>query len=343
MFFRADMNNTVASGHVMRCLAIADGYREAGEDSVFLTADSFGADFIRGRGYSVIVLNTKWDDMEGEIPAISKVICENSIQTLFVDSYQVTKEYLKELQRLTSVIYMDDRNAFTYPVDMVVSYGNWIKEEEYRNRYAGTGTALLLGTSYVPLRREFSEVSGNHDEYDLFLTTGGTDPFCVAAGLLEILQRELPELRIAAVSKVLQKSVGLGMKFRRIEIFEHVENMASLMANSRMAVSATGTTLFELCACRVPTVCFSFADNQVPFGKTMGALGAAEYAGDVRTNPRIISDIAQRIKALSADFSKQKRMAEKMRDVTDGNGVKRIVEQIEGFKTHRALKNTEGR
>ena len=48
-----------------------------------------------------------------------------------------------------------------------------------------------------------------------------------------------------------------------IKIHKNITNMSDYMRGCEMAVSAGGTTLFELCACGIPTVCFSFAENQM--------------------------------------------------------------------------------
>ena len=39
VFFRADSNKQIASGHIMRCISIAQAFKDAGEDVTFLIAD----------------------------------------------------------------------------------------------------------------------------------------------------------------------------------------------------------------------------------------------------------------------------------------------------------------
>lgn len=65
------------------------------------------------------------------------------------------------------------------------------------------------------------------------------------------------------------------------------------MHSCELAVSASGTTLLELCACGIPTICFSFADNQMAFAASMDNYGAMCYVGDAREEhniERIICD-----------------------------------------------------
>lgn len=54
MYIRVDGNSVIATGHIMRCLAIADAFKIRGEDVVFVTADRYPEKIINLRGYKVI-------------------------------------------------------------------------------------------------------------------------------------------------------------------------------------------------------------------------------------------------------------------------------------------------
>ena len=120
IYIRTDMNSVIATGHMMRCLAVADAAGSMGEETTFLLADAEAADLLEKRGYRYIVLNTDWKDMEGELPALRKVIGERGIHTLLIDSYRVTEKYLAELEKLVRTVYIDDVNAFHYPVSALI-------------------------------------------------------------------------------------------------------------------------------------------------------------------------------------------------------------------------------
>lgn len=50
IYIRVDMNPAIATGHLMRCLSIADVARGIGEDTTFLTTGDNPARMIRDRG-----------------------------------------------------------------------------------------------------------------------------------------------------------------------------------------------------------------------------------------------------------------------------------------------------
>lgn len=318
------MNNTVASGHVMRCLAIAEGFVESGEECTFILADDFAKEFIEGFGHKVIVLNTVWNELDKEIDIMSDLIRANNIRQMIVDSYYVTHKYLSELNSLTSIAYIDDNNAFTYPVDVVIASGIWFDFAEYRKRYEGMSTKLLLGTKYVLLRKEFQEIKLREKDTDVMITTGGTDTYNVAGRLIEYIRTNYPEWKVKVISSRLSKE----METENIKILSNVRNMSELMSASKVAISASGGTLYELCCCKVPTVCFTFADNQLAFASEMNRLGIMAYVGDARTEQDIIEQLIVITKNLLENPIRQAEMCDKMLGIIDGKGVKRIVEEL---------------
>ena len=51
LYIRTDMNSIIATGHVMRCLAIADAAKKAGKNTTFILADKQAIEVIHERGY----------------------------------------------------------------------------------------------------------------------------------------------------------------------------------------------------------------------------------------------------------------------------------------------------
>ena len=90
IFIRTDMNEKIATGHVMRCLSIADALKEQGKEVHFLLADEQAQNLIQSRGYESIVLHTVWNDMDSEIPVLLAAIDRYKITRILIDSYQVT-------------------------------------------------------------------------------------------------------------------------------------------------------------------------------------------------------------------------------------------------------------
>ena len=97
------MNAQIAMGHIMRCLSIADALHGLGEPVRFILADEQAVSLLKQRGYDAIVLHTKWNHMEEELPVLSQVIQNEHIEKMLIDSYQVTQRYLTELSKLVTI------------------------------------------------------------------------------------------------------------------------------------------------------------------------------------------------------------------------------------------------
>lgn len=366
---RADANSKIGMGHVMRCLSVADALLKRGEEVLFVTADDTPVPLLTKKGVPYRVLHTDYADMEAELPGLlcilqeltqraelpEEVLSRMSSQrkdiAILVDSYYVTEKYLAELKKRITTIYMDDIYAFSYPVDMLINYNIYGEEMGYEKDAAFADTKLLLGANYVPLREEFSAGAGYvqsrkelslgaanvtpAEEGGILITTGGSDSFNLAGQLLmEAMKYDaLKEKEYHVVSGSLNPHIGelqaLAQKHENIHIHCNVTNMAELMAESEVALSAGGSTLYELCAVGVPVIAFSFAENQERLVQTFVKRGIAQYGGNYRTDGnKMIQNTIAGLETLLEDKNLRTEYRKKARTLVDGKGADRIAEAL---------------
>lgn len=283
---------------------------------------------------------------------------------ILVDSYYVTEKYLAALKKRITTIYMDDIYAFSYPVDMLINYNIYGEEMGYEKDVAFADTKLLLGTEYVPLREEFAAGAGyaqSRKEFSaetenvtpaedwlhqtaeqgrtadggILITTGGSDSFNLAGQLLmEAMKYDaLKEKEYHVVSGSLNPHIGelqaLAQKHENIHIHCNVTNMAELMAESEIALSAGGSTLYELCAMGVPVIAFSFAENQERLVQTFVKRGTAQYGGNYRTDGnKMIQNTIAGLQKLCGDEALKTEYRRKALQLVDGRGAERIAEAL---------------
>lgn len=342
VFVRVDGNEIIATGHVMRCLSIAEALRKLGAEVVFVVADDRPGELITGKGFQMDVLNTIWNDLNQETEILCEYIKKNHVDVLLLDTYYVTKEYLQILSQYTKIIYIDDLKRFDYPVNTIIHYSPFAKEEEYRKLYKEEGSfpRILCGGEYIPLREEFAyqpyEVKETVSK--VLITTGGTDQLNVAGNLLNrLLENKVPaSLEYHVIigcfhsdKEGLQKLAG---KYTNIFVHENVRNMSDFMRDCDVAISAGGTTLYELCACGIPTICLEVADNQ------QGAViwqqqDYMEYAGNAYMDME--SCIKQCEKSLIKYMDNKKvreQRSHRMQTLVDGRGAMRIAQYIENME-----------
>lgn len=332
--FRVDANEKIATGHLMRCIAIATECMKRGESCLFLMAEEKEESRLVSRKIPYEILHSKWDDLDSEVGLIEEIVKQKNLDWLVVDSYQATASYLKRLNEVVPVLYIDDMAEETYQVSSLLHYGICPDLEEYFQRYKNTDIQLLAGIEYTPLREEFipKEEAGKREK-SILITTGGTDPYNVTGELLSLCvkQKELQDFQfqviVGSMNEHEEKLRKLMSEYPQIQLHKNVNNMSDYMRRCQMAVSAGGTTLLELCACGTPTVCFSFADNQLEGTRSMGEKQVMIYAGDARRD-KVSEKIMNQLLKLAQDTSLKEEYAARMQTLVDGRGVQRIADGL---------------
>lgn len=331
LYIRTDMNNFIATGHVMRCLSIAEAAAEIGEPVTFILADEQALELVSGRGFCAAVLHTKWDDMEGELDALYKVITNTEDAAMLIDSYMATPAYLRKVSGWIKTAYMDDLGIKDASVHALVCYAGYWKKFCYTKRY--TNTKLLLGTRYVPLAKQFRVPEKKRIRpyvENILLLSGGTDRFGVLEGLLKRLCKKTYQNIIVICGPYYEAYDKLCCQYRGhagIHFYKSVKNMKDYMIQADVAISAAGTTLYELCACGTPTISYSFADNQLDNALYFQEEHLMDYAGDVRDTD-IFTRIALLLDEYCSRYELRKERSKKMQELVDGQGAVRIIKEL---------------
>lgn len=346
LIFRCDGNSFIGSGHVMRCLSIADAAKKMGEHCLFVTADESFSEIIKSKGYENYVLDSDYRKLIQELDIFLNIIKIFRPKKIFVDSYFVEPVYLNTLWKSAKAIgcrlvYIDDVIKFAYKCDVLVNYNIYgpDKEEDYKKIYKKHGIdlpRLLLGTRYAPLRAEFQKLPLRvirRQAKHILISTGGADPDHMGIGFAEAILHNFEQLRffqfhfiIGSMNKDAEKMKKLTVSAPNIALYFNVSDMSALMNEMDIAVSAAGSTLYELCATQTPALTYILADNQILGAEGFSRRGIIYNIGDVRNSSpfdlagRIISETVE----LVEDYDRRKAIASKMRNVVDGEGAGRI-------------------
>ena len=340
LIIRADSNKTVAMGHVMRCLSIADAVRDAGGEVVFVTASNDPEALITARGYRCIVMDTDFADTFGELPKLKAVIGKERPDVILFDGYYFKNEYFKALEGMAKLVFVDDYGKWAFPVDMVVNYNIYGEDLDYEGVYAGEGKALpklLRGTVYAPLRREFlnaAPVKIKEGTLKVLVSTGGADLCRVALSLCERLLADRPEnislgVLVGPFSQdrdAIKRLSAENPDF--IRVYENITDMSGFLSRFDMALSAAGSTSYELCRMGIPTCLFCTADNQSLINETFKKKGITESAGNAERDKNAVLDRLVVFIKEYTDAGKRASMAEKMRAAVDARGAERIASEI---------------
>ncbi|WP_313131410.1 UDP-2,4-diacetamido-2,4,6-trideoxy-beta-L-altropyranose hydrolase [Anaerocolumna sp.] len=338
IYFRVDGNEQIATGHIMRCLSIAQAIAEKGENCTFIISDDYPKALIQSKGFGTINLCSKWNDLELEITKLTELIREKEINKMIIDSYFVTERYLKEISKHIRSVYIDDLSLFSYPVDLLINYTSYYSKFNYESLYNLKSIKLLLGCNYVPLRKEFFQIKRNqinNEVRNILITTGGSDTYNIAGRLLDeiSMEKRYKDINFHVVSGIFNQNLlklkTLEENNKNIFLYQNIKRMSDLMMKCDIAVSAGGTTLYELCACGLPTICFAFADNQISGVEDFRDKKIMNYAGDARQNDNnVIQNMINGIELLCENAQQRETYSKKMTNLVDGGGACRIAQEV---------------
>lgn len=347
LIIRADGNAKTGAGHLMRCLAIAEACRRnvRNAEVTFFCGDEASAELARSHGFPAEVLQGGFAEPERELadwrsrfPIGAADPCDErkrtepqTARTILVDSYEATDVYLQALRAVGRVYLMDDLQSRAFPVDGVINYNIFADEKRYRELYRNCDTKLYLGARYIPLRQQFwnqiCEIKPR--AHRLLITTGGGDADNIAGQIAARLLDIGLELVIVAghFNPHAAELRRMAQEHPQIQIHKDVQDMASLMLSCDLAITAGGSTIYELAALGVPFVCFSYAENQELLTAYIGAKSVAGFAGAWhRDAAKTLERIVQQITELAANADQRRQFSQRERELVDGRGADRLAE-----------------
>ena len=336
---RVEAGRDIATGHLMRCLAIGKELEKVEMGVVFLYKLQSTAILLNQsqvRCFKICDGNVSFRD---ELPYVFAAIESLQMNLIIVDGYNFSIEYLSLLKGITAVCSVDDFIRGENPADVIINY-NIYAEGKHSQFGRDKARKLLLGPNFTPLREEFQNVIPREPAKavgDVLVTTGGTDPFDFMGNFLSevITMKDFDGMRFhAVIGSLVSETNKLKeiSRYKNVILHKDVQSMSSIMVGCDIAVSAGGSTLYELCRCGLPTVSISFADNQLPAVREFHERGIIPYCGDLRTD--IQATIRQCIFSLRQyinDYPQRLKISHDMSALIDGRGASRIATELKSM------------
>ena len=354
---RADAATHIGIGHVMRCLTLANALKSKGAEVSFVCRPFAGhlGDRITAEGYELYLLplssltikppspkqtppHATWlgENWETDLAQTQIALNGKQFDWLIIDHYSLDNRWENEMRKFASkIMVIDDLVDRKHDCNLLVDQTFGRHETEYKLRVP-KGCIFLTGSDYALLRPEFNglrDYSLKRREKSkmkhLLVCMGGIDQSNSTDLILGALETCFlpPYCRITVVMG--ENSPWLDSVRQRVakltwptEIKVNVENMAQLMADSDLAIGAAGSSSWERCFLGLPTLLFVLAENQRDIGIALEKKQAVVLLNK-------ISDIKKAIESLCYSDEKLKSMSQASKNITDGFGVKIILENME--------------
>ena len=341
LLIRADASAAIGTGHVMRCLALAQAWQDAGGRAVFAMAQ--GTDPIHERLTRELCQVINVGGVGNDLRQTVSLAQESNCEWVVVDGYQFDGDYQHGLKDAgLRVLFLDDYgHSHHYAADLVLNQNVSATPTLYSNRQRDT--RLLLGPRYATLRREFSpwinwERKPASDCHRLLVMMGGSDQANVTATVIEGLrQAAIDNLDVTVVvggsNPHFAELQALAASSRlKLQLLRDVSNIGELMAAADIAISAAGSTCWELCLLGLSSLLIDVADNQSAVAKALHQRGCAVHIGDRSVSAETVSE---KLGWLAANHELRQSLAEGSRQLVDGKGAARIISIMRAVSTLR--------
>jgi UDP-2,4-diacetamido-2,4,6-trideoxy-beta-L-altropyranose hydrolase len=263
VLFRADASITIGSGHIMRCLTLADVLHQQGATVQFACYTEPGdlCDFIEHQGYSVQRLSTR----DARI--------RTSVEWLVVDHYALDASWEGQMRAYAKhMLVIDDLANRPHNCDVLLDQNLYHAMEHRYQDLVAPQCRQLLGPDYALLRPEFYQVrqtlaQRTGEIQRLLVFMGGSDPSNETTKALKAIQAlKVSDWSIDVVvgnSNPNKHAIEqLCQKIPSTSFHCQVSNMAELMGKADLAIGAGGSACWERCCLGLPSLVVTIAENQ---------------------------------------------------------------------------------
>lgn len=339
LLISVDASEQIGLGHLMRCLSIADAARDRGCKVIFVVSNEYASAIVAGRAHRALVVERDEIDYSmKDAEVLAEIASEGEADRILVDSYGVSDSFFRGLKsrgRAHRVFYIDDGFSFScghreepyrWDIEGIIDYSFGSSYKKYERTYSAKETKLMIGPRFAPIRSEFrdSSYTVRGDVEEVLITSGSTNPNHVLERMCAAAAIALPDSRFNVV-------VGPKSRFEpsgdpsRYDLHIGVDDLSHLMIACDLAISACGTTLYELCAIGVPTVAIPIVENQRANAQGFASLHLGKVVPDGDTP---VQDIANAVVELASHRTHRQAYSKSMRALVKGDGAQAIVDGL---------------
>lgn len=356
--FRTDASLLIGSGHVIRCLTLAEALKAQGAECHFICRTHPGhlLELIRHRGFSLTALpvelrmpsgNTQVPSERSKEPAHASwlscdwktdadqtraVLYNQQTEWLVVDHYALDQRWESALRQCArKLMVIDDLADRAHQCDLLLDQNLGRQIKDYANLVPAHCKVLvgphyaLLGPKFAALRAYSLQRRLNPVLKKVLITMGGVDQSNATGQVLQALKAwTLPKgSRISVVMGLRAPWVKQVREQAQdmlcpTEVLVNISDMAERMADSDLAIGAAGSTSWERCCLGLPTLMMVLADNQRAIAEALQDAGAANTLDTA-------SDVPMKCEELSSNPCILHNMSIAAARIADGLGTAKIV------------------
>lgn len=341
LLIRADSYEAIGTGHVMRCIALGQAWKASGGNVLFVSHcenDALKSRFAE-EDFDFVSLHTPFphlDDLNTTMSILDNISSngkrENTIVVL--DGYHFDEDYQQKIKGAGfKLLCIDDYgHAGRYYADFILNQN--LSAEMNLYPVHSPHSKFLLGPQYTLLRKEFWGWRTwkriiSPCARKIIITMGGADQHNDTLKIIHALRGvEIPDMEVVVLlgpanSRKAEIETALKASPFESRLLVAYHKMPEIMAWADIAISAGGSTSWELAFMGVPSLLVIAAKNQEPICQKIEESGAAYCLG---WHDKITSDsLSRAVQSLSENYEARSSMSARGRDLIDGNGAREVV------------------
>ena len=353
IMFRVDASDKIGTGHVMRCLTLADALKNNGASTLFISRHMplYLQEILAIKGHEFRIINSNQDEPSIDNLAHSdwlgvsqsrdaldtiKLLTNQTFDWLVVDHYALDTRWESALrQSVKNILVIDDIADREHDCDVLLDQNFYV---DMQSRYVGKvpkHCQLLLGPRYALLRPEFLTARKQAKVHSgvvkrILVFFGGVDADNYTGMALSAMQNlDLNGIAVDVVIGTQHPNRDEILSICKTNSFIcHIQtqHMAELMLQADLSIGAGGVAMLERCCLGLPSIVISIANNQISGCEAASKLGAIFYLGNSdNINDSILSSALLLTSSLTRLFLS---IGEKGSELVDGAGVARLCKKL---------------
>jgi UDP-2,4-diacetamido-2,4,6-trideoxy-beta-L-altropyranose hydrolase len=344
VLLRADASPEEGTGHVMRCLTLASELRSEGHDVQLAIS-------VRGLPWLEAVIEAQAFNIR-HVEAhslLSATISDFSPDWIVVDSYRIPAAAINASKDLASVLVIVDGDTRGVDADLYLDPNLGAESHEWG---CVPASKLLAGAKYALVRHSISQFKRTNpwrflqNKATIIAVMGGSDPTGMIIPVAHAMADESNPLFVDTFNGLVICSPQWKSEVEEaisgtsnIDVIRNTENLAELLSEADLVVSAAGTSSWEYFSMGIPSVLIKVVENQARNLSEINAYGLAECIdpGDL-THTELVREVRKAIARLLESEKLRAKFSKKCLRIFDGHGAKRVVDQMERFFTMNLAK-----
>lgn len=334
LLIRADAGGSIGGGHVMRCLALAQEWRDRGGEACFASFEL--PDRLRARlEHEGVTLHQLEEARQAaEVAAVADSV---GAAWVVVDGYGFGGDYQRGAAgRSAQVLVIDDYGSTaSWDADLLLDQNLGVEATCYPTV---SSDACLLGPRFVLLRREIRAAISKRGQKivgtvrRVLIAFGGSDPQGLTPAALEaVVQAGLEGATVVVLlGPAAPDAEQIAGRLQELAPFAEVlidpSDYAQRVSTADLAIVAAGSTCWELAGLGVPAVVTAVAGNQLGVAASLAAAGAVVDIGP--PGGWSVGELSTLLRQLAGDPNRRRSMASAGRELVDGLGADRVVAKM---------------